>query len=259
MSSIWRTLDRGLARDIALVCLADLIVGVSYGAISVGSGFSLWVPVLLSLVVFAGASQFLFVGIVAAGGSPVAGVLAGLLVNGRHLPFGLAVGDVIGKGPLRRLLGSHLMTDENVAFALAQEDRDRKRAAYWACGLGIFTAWNTGVLIGAYAGGVIGDTDAFGLDAAFPAVLLALVLPSLRDRPTVRAVAVGSAVALATTPVLPAGMPVLLALAGLVVLRIPRRERGGTAVDHAGHDAAGPAGSPGFDTDDAPPRAREVR
>jgi 4-azaleucine resistance transporter AzlC len=168
--------------------------------------------------VFAGASQFLFVGIVAAGGSPIAATIAGLLVNSRHVAFGLAVSDVIGNG-WKRIPGSHLMTDENVAFALGQDELKRKRAAYWACGLGIFVCWNVGVLIGAKAGSVITDTDAFGLDAAFPAVLLALVLPSLRDKSTRTAALVGAVVALAVTPFLPAGLPVLLALVGLVFYR----------------------------------------
>ncbi|MEQ0564199.1 AzlC family ABC transporter permease [Amycolatopsis sp. NEAU-NG30] len=216
MRSIWRTLDRGLARDIGLVCLADCLVGVSYGAIAVGSGFPLWLPVLMSLVVFAGASQFMFVGIVAAGGNPFAAVLAGLLANARHLPFGFAVGDVVGQR-WARLFGSHLMSDETVAFAMAQEETARRRAAYWACGLGIFVSWNAGVLAGAFAGTAITDTDVFGLDAAFPAVLLALVLPSLRDRAARLPVLIGVAVALAATPFLPAGLPVLLALAGVVV------------------------------------------
>ena len=83
----------GLARDIALVCVADTLVGLSFGAIAVAAGFPIWVPVLMSLVVFAGASQFLFIAIVGAGGNPIAAVAAGLLVNARHLPFGLAVGD----------------------------------------------------------------------------------------------------------------------------------------------------------------------
>ena len=218
MRSIWRTLDRGLARDIALVCLADGVVGMSYGAISVGGGLPLWVPVLLSIVVFAGASQFLFVGIVAAGGSPIAAVIAGLLVNTRHVAFGLAVSDVIGGG-WRRVPGSHLMTDENVAFALGQEDRRQRRAAYWAGGIGIFVCWNVGVLVGGLAGTMITDTDVFGLDAAFPAVLLALVLPALRDRSTRTAALVGVVVALAATPFLPAGLPVLLALVGMVFYR----------------------------------------
>jgi 4-azaleucine resistance transporter AzlC len=218
MRSIWRTLDPGPARDIALVCLADGVVGLSYGAISVGGGLPLWVPVVLSIVVFAGASQFLFVGIVAAGGSPIAAMVAGVLVNTRHVAFGLAVSDVIGGG-WRRLPGSHLMTDENVAFALGQDDLRHKRAAYWAAGIGIFVCWNVGVLVGGLAGTVITDTDVFGLDAAFPAVLLALVLPALRDKSTRTAALAGTVVALAATPFLPAGLPVLLALVGLVFYR----------------------------------------
>jgi 4-azaleucine resistance transporter AzlC len=216
MRSIWRTLDRGLARDIGLVCLADCLVGVSYGAIAVSSGFPFWLPMLMSLLVFAGASQFMFVGIVAAGGNPFAAVLAGLLANARHLPFGFAIGDVLGKRWSARLAGSHLMIDESVAFALAQREADRRRAAYWACGIGLFACWNLGVVAGAFAGSVISDTDVFGLDAAFPAVLLALVLPSFRDRASRLPVLVGVVVALAATPFLPAGLPVLLALAGVV-------------------------------------------
>ncbi|MEV6448628.1 AzlC family ABC transporter permease [Amycolatopsis sp. NPDC051716] len=216
MRSIWRTLDRGLARDIGLVCLADCLVGVSYGAIAVSSGFPLWLPMLMSLVVFAGASQFMFIGIVAAGGNPFAAVLAGLLANARHLPFGFAIGDVLGKRWAARLAGSHLMIDESVAFALAQREAHRRRAAYWACGIGLFACWNIGVVGGAYAGTAISDTDAFGLDAAFPAVLLALVLPSLRDKATRLPVLIGVLVALVATPFLPAGLPVLLALAGVL-------------------------------------------
>ncbi|WP_146073722.1 AzlC family ABC transporter permease [Amycolatopsis sp. CA-126428] len=216
MRSIWRTLDRGLARDIGLVCLADCLVGVSYGAIAVSSGFPLWLPMLMSLVVFAGASQFMFIGIVAAGGNPFAAVLAGLLANARHLPFGFAIGDVLGKRWAARLAGSHLMIDESVAFALAQREAHRRRAAYWACGIGLFVSWNIGVVGGAYAGTAISDTDAFGLDAAFPAVLLALVLPSLRDKAARLPVLIGVLVALVATPFLPAGLPVLLALAGVL-------------------------------------------
>lgn len=223
MRSIWRTLNPRLARDIALVCLADGVVGLSYGAIIVGGGLSWWVPVLLSIVVFAGASQFLFVGIVVAGGSPIAAMIAGVLVNTRHVAFGLAVGDEIGSG-WRRWPGSHLMTDENVAFAIGQDDPRQRRAAYWACGIGIFICWNLGTLLGSAVGSVITDTDVFGLDAAFPAVLLALVLPALRDRSTRTAALVGAVVALASTPFLPAGLPVLFALVGLLFYRVPALE-----------------------------------
>src|SRR6516162_5749389 len=126
MRSIWRTLDRTVLTDIGLTCLAVFFIGLSYGAIAIASGFPLWVPAVQSVLVLAGASEFLFIGIVAAGGSPIAAALAGLLVNSRHLPYGLALfdmtgPDITGRG-WRRLLGSHVMNDESVVFALAQED-----------------------------------------------------------------------------------------------------------------------------------------
>lgn len=216
MRSIWRTLDRDVARDIALVCLADALVGASFGAIAVSADLPLWLPTLLSVVVFAGAAQFMFVGLIAAGGNPVAAVAASLLINVRHVPFGFTVGDLVGRG-WRRAIGSHLMIDESVAFALAQRDPVQRRAAYWACGLSLMICWNLGVLVGAVGGAIISDTDALGLDAAFPAVLLALVLPSLRTPAIRRAALVGAVIALASTPFLPAGMPVLLGLIGAVV------------------------------------------
>jgi 4-azaleucine resistance transporter AzlC len=230
--SFWRTaagrLGPSLARDIALVCLADGIVGASFGAITVASGFPFWLPMLLSVVVFAGASQFMFVAIIAAGGSPLAALVAGLLVNARHLPFGLAIGDVIGRGALCRVIGSHLMIDESVAFAMAQRDPQRRRAAYWGCGAALFVCWNAGVLAGALGGEVISDTDTFGMDAAFPAVLLALIVPALRERTTRMAAIVGAAIAVALGPVLPAGLPVLLALTALPLAMIGRWRSDGT-------------------------------
>jgi 4-azaleucine resistance transporter AzlC len=234
VSSIYRTLAGGTLRDIALACLAVWFIGLSYGAVAVASGFPLWVPAALSVLVLAGASEFLFIGIVAAGGNPLAAALAGLLVNARHLPYGLALPDMTGPDMTspdvpgrgwRRLLGSHVMNDESVVFALAQEDLPRKRAAYWACGLGVLLCWPAGAVLGALLGGVIGNTNAFGLDAMFPAVILALTVPSLRDRATVRAALAGAAIALAAAPFLPAGLPVLLALAGVLGLVIPRPAR----------------------------------
>ncbi len=225
MRSAWATvagLPRDLLRAVALVCLADAVVGVAFGAIATGSGLPAWLPVLLSVLVFAGAAQFLFVGVVAAGGNPLAGVVAGLLVNARLVPLGLAVGDLLGPGWLGRLVGAHLLVDETVAFTGTQDRPDRRRAAYWTCGAALFVCWNLGVLLGALGGGMVTDTDALGLDAAFPAVLLALVLPSLRDQLTRRAALLGSALALALSPLLPAGLPVLLALLALPLVTARR-------------------------------------
>ncbi|GLZ33531.1 branched-chain amino acid ABC transporter permease [Lentzea sp. NBRC 105346] len=219
MRSIWRTLDSVLLRDVTAVALGAAVNGASFGAISVASGLPWWMPVVMSVLIFAGGAQFMIVGIMAAGGSPVAAIVGGLVLNARHLPFGLAVGDVLGKSWISRVVGSHLMIDESVAFAMNQSDPRKAKAAYWACGVSLFVSWNVGVTAGALVGQAIGDPMAFGLDAAFPAALLALTLPALKDRKTRQAAIGGAAIALVATPYLPPGLPVLLALAGLVVFR----------------------------------------
>jgi 4-azaleucine resistance transporter AzlC len=178
MRATWRTVDRALIRDVAALAAAVGFVGVSFGAIATSGAVRLWAVVAMSVLVFAGGSQFVAVGLVTAG-NPVAAVLAGLLLNARHLPFGMAIGDVLGRGPAR-LAGSHLMVDESVAFAMAQADPRRRRTAYWLTGAALFATWNVGAVLGALLGGAVGDPNTFGLDAAFPAGLFALLLPTLR-------------------------------------------------------------------------------
>jgi predicted branched-subunit amino acid permease len=227
------TPDHALRRDVALVCLADGIVGVSFGATAVAGGLPWWVPIVMSLLVFAGGSQFAAVGVVLAGGSPVAAVAAGAVLNTRLFPYGLAVADVTTGSPgssrmpggrwWTRLAGAHVVTDESVAFALRQTGPARRRAAFWTCGVSLFSAWNVAVLLGVLAGSAMRNTAAFGLDATFPAVLLALALPTLADRRTRTAALSGASAAVALTPLLPAGLPVLAALAGLTTIWRPRR------------------------------------
>jgi predicted branched-subunit amino acid permease len=222
--------DSALARDVALVCVADGIVGVSFGATSVGGGLPWWVPVALSLLVFAGGAQIAAVGVVLAGGSPVAAVLAGVVLNTRLFAYGFAVADVVGPAGagstgsglaaagrrwLVRILGPHVITDESVAFALRQTSPERRRSAFWACGLALFALWNVSVLLGVALGSSVRNTNALGLDATFPAVMLALALPTLTSRPTRLAAGTGAVIAVALTPVLPAGLPLLAALGGL--------------------------------------------
>lgn len=211
-------LDRGVIKAIFLVCLADGIVGLSYGSLAAAEGFPLWVPIALSTLVLAGASEFLFIGIVAGGGSPLTAAAAGLLVNARHLPFGIAVKDLVGKGS-RSLLGCHIMNDESVVFGISQSKLAQRRAAYWICGLGIFTIWPLSVIGGAVIGRFIPDVSAIGLDAVFPAILIALIFPALRQRRTLIPATLGTALSVLATPFVPAGMPVLFSLLGLLSWR----------------------------------------
>jgi predicted branched-subunit amino acid permease len=218
---IFYALDRRLLRDIGLVVLADGVVGVSFGAIAVSGGQPAWVPLVMSPAVFAGGAQFAALYIALGGGAATAAAVAGLVLNLRLLPFGFAVADVLDRRWPARLLGCHLIVDESVAFALAQRDPARRRAVFWACGALLFVTWNLGTVLGVLAGRAVGNPDALGLDAASPMVLLALVLPALRE-PAVRwAALMGAAIALAATPFLPGGLPVLLALAGLAAVAVP--------------------------------------
>ncbi|MFC4908644.1 AzlC family ABC transporter permease [Actinomadura gamaensis] len=194
------------------------VTSVSYGAISVASGLPFWFPVLMGTLVLAGSSEFLFVGIVGAGGSPIAAALAGLLVNARHLPYGLALPDVLGHG-WRRWFGVHLMNDESVVFALTRKDPTR---SYWTCGIGVLLCWPVGALLGAGLGSAVSDPNVFGLDAMFPAVILALILPSLKDAQVRRPALLGAVIALACVPVLPSGLPLLASLAALAALPLLR-------------------------------------
>lgn len=209
-------IDRDDLRDALALAAAVGVVGASFGALAASAGVSLPLAMGLSLLVFAGASQFLVVAVVAAGGSPLAAVAAGLLINARHLPFGLAVSGVVADRWPGRLLGAHFMIDESVAFARARVGRGQARTAYWLCGLLLFVFWNVGTVVGVVAGAAVPDPKAFGVDAAFPAALLALLLPVLGRADARRVGLAAAAVALLATPLLPPGLPVIVGLLGLL-------------------------------------------
>lgn len=208
-----------LARREALgVSVATGLYGVSFGALSVAAGLSVVQTIVLSLIMFSGGSQFAFVGVVAAGGGGPAAVATGALVGVRNALYGARMAPLLGvRGP-RRLLAAQLTIDESTAVATAQSEQRAVREGFWWTGVGIYVLWNSFVTLGAFAGNALGDPRTWGLDAAAAAAFLALVWARLAD-PVARWVGLGAAVvALALTPVLPAGLPVLAAAAVAVVV-----------------------------------------
>lgn len=199
------------------------LVGISYGATAVGAGLPVWFPVGLAMTVVAASSEFVLIGVLATGGSALAAATAGLLLNLRHLPYGMTVPDAVGSG-WRRLAGSHLLNDETVAFTVAETRPVDRRAALNVSGLAILVCWPGGTLLGAAADTLLARPETLGLDAVFPAVIATLVLPKLTGRVRTAAL-IGAAIALATGTVLPAGLPILTALLGLVALLRPRSQR----------------------------------
>ncbi|MGE0972591.1 AzlC family ABC transporter permease [Klebsiella sp. WOUb02] len=215
MKQHFSSLKGDTIKAIFLVCLAVGVVGLSYGSLAIAYGFPVWVPFVLSICVLAGASEFMFIGIVASGGNPLAAAAAGLLVNARHVPFGVTVRDLVGRRGAS-LLGCHIMNDESVVFGLSQKTPEQRKAAYWLCGLGVAIIWPLGALLGALVGKILPDPETIGLDAVFPAILLALVIPALKNRTTLIRACSGAALSLASVSFAPTGLPVLFSLFGLL-------------------------------------------
>jgi len=208
---------RQLLIDSVGVGVATGAYGISFGAIAVGSGLSVWQACALSLFVFTGASQFALVGVVASGGAAASGAATALLLGSRNTLYGLKLASLLRLRGARRLAAAHLVIDESTAMALKPEDPDDAPVGFFATGLSVFLLWNAATLVGALAGNAIGDTSAYGLDAAVPAAFLALVWPRL-DTWHKRATAVLAAVlALAFVPVTRPGLPIIAA-AGVALL-----------------------------------------
>ncbi len=213
-----------IIRDSLAVGLATGTYGVSFGAVSVTSGFDVAQTCVLSLLMFTGASQFAMAGVLASGGSPFAAALTALLLGTRNTLYGLRLAPLLGWRGVRRLGAAHLLIDESTAMSVSRDTRAAARLGFLTTGASIFVLWNLATLVGAVAGETIGDPRDYGLDAAVGAAFLALLWPRL-DRPLTRMVAVlAAAVALGVVPFSTAGVPVLAAagvalLAGLLTAR----------------------------------------
>ncbi|HVD47507.1 MAG TPA: AzlC family ABC transporter permease [Candidatus Limnocylindria bacterium] len=215
---------RGVIRNALGIGVASGAYALSFGAISVTAGLSLPQTCALSLLMFTGASQFAFVGVVGAGGSAWAGAATAVLLGTRNALYGLRLSSLLNVRGLRRVAASHFVIDETTAMAIARDDPAASRFAFWVTGLILLSLWNLGTLIGALATQVLPDPKALGLDAAPPAAFLALIAPRLRGREPI-AIALGAAiVALAFLPFVPPGVPLLVValLVGVIGLRPAR-------------------------------------
>ena len=189
--------------------VATGVYAVSFGVLSVAAGFSVVQTCVMSLVAFTGASQFTFVSVMGLGGSAIAALAPAFLLASRNGIYGLSLGSVLRPGRWRRLLDAHLVIDESTAMAHAQRDPSDRRRAFVLTAAAIFICWNLGTVAGALAGGVLAAPQSLGLDAVFPAVFLALLLPQVRTRDTLGAAIAGAWIATALVPVAPPGVPVI--------------------------------------------------
>jgi 4-azaleucine resistance transporter AzlC len=217
-------------RNALSIALTTGLYAISFGVLSVAPGFSVAQTCVMSVVAFTGASQFTFVSVIGAGGSPAGALAPALLLAARNTLYGISLTSVLTGSVARRSLLAQGVIDETTAMAHAQSSPAAKRRAFDLTAVLLFVAWNLGTLAGAIAGQGLGNPQDLGLDAIFPAVFLALLAPQLRDADARRAALAGGLVALALVAFVPAGVPIivaaLVALPFLVAAR--RRSSGGS-------------------------------
>ncbi|MFE4633723.1 AzlC family ABC transporter permease [Streptomyces sp. NPDC056773] len=208
-----------VVRDALGVGVAVGLSGFAFGVTAAGAGVSTLQACVLSLLVFTGASQFALVGALAAGGNPFTAAAGAFFLGTRNAFYGLRLSQLLALPRSVRPFAAHWVIDETTAVALAQPDRKSARLGFTVTGLSLYVLWNLTTLLGALGAEALGDTRAWGLDAAGPAVFLALLAPMLKSGTERAVAALALVLGLGLLPVLPAGVPVLIAaLAAPVVL-----------------------------------------
>jgi predicted branched-subunit amino acid permease len=197
------------------IALAAGLLAISFGVIAepvMGPDGAL----AMSAFAFAGAAQFAATAVLGSGGAVVAAVVAGILLNARYVPMGIALGPSLRGGPLLRAAYGQALID--ASWAMAHRGGGRYDAEFMVgATLPAYPAWVIGTAVGVFAGDLIGDPAKLGLDALFPAFFLALLAGELRARRAIGPAAIGAVLALALTPITPPGVPVIAASAGALL------------------------------------------
>lgn len=208
------------------IAVAVGLYGISFGALAVAAGLSVWQAVTLSALMFTGGSQFAFIGVVSGGGSLAAATTAASLLGLRNAVYGVQINTLLRPRRAIRPLQAHLTIDESTATAVAQVSTGERRRGFWAAGLGVWVLWNLFTLFGALVGERLGDPQAWGLDGAAVAAFLGLLWPRLTGRDA-HAIAIAAAfVTLVAVPFVPAGIPIILAavVSGVMTVLQHRRD-----------------------------------
>ncbi len=190
--------------------------GASFGLLARAGGWGVLAPFVMSLTTFAGSAQFAAVSILGTGGSAAAAIVAALLLNARYVPISISVASLFHGPRLRRFAEAQLIVDES--WALSSRGAGRfDRGLLIGAGVVLYVAWVSGTAVGVVGGEALGDPKALGLDGAFPALFLALLVPQLGDARARAAALLGGAIALVLIPFTPAGVPIVAASAACLL------------------------------------------
>jgi 4-azaleucine resistance transporter AzlC len=200
---------RAGARRAATIAPAVIVFGVSFGLLAQAAGMGALASVVMSATTFAGSAQFAAASVLSAAGS-VGAATAAILLNARYVPIGISVASVLRGAPLRRLVEAQLVVDESWAFS-RERDGSFDRGVLLGAGLVLYTCWVAGTAAGAIGGEALGDPDSLGLDGAFAALFLALLVLQINSRRALVAALLGGTIAFVLVPVTAPGVPIIAA------------------------------------------------
>jgi predicted branched-subunit amino acid permease len=209
------TLEDGIRIGVPFGVAAGL-VGISFGVVAQPI-MGATAAIAMSMFLFAGAAQFGSTAVLASGGSATTAILTGIMLNARFLPMGIAVASSLRGGPWLRALQGQAIVDASWAAAHLGGGRFSRNLLIGAT-IPQYPMWVLGTVVGALGANSLGDPRSLGLDAVFPAFFLALLLSEATSSRLARTVALtGAAIALALTPLLPPGLPILIASAAALL------------------------------------------
>jgi 4-azaleucine resistance transporter AzlC len=200
----------------AAIAPAAFVFGASFGLVAQAAGMGAFASVVMSATTFAGSAQFAAASVLSAAGGVGAAATAAILLNARYVPIGISVAPVIRGGLLRRLLEAQIVVDESWAFSRRPDGR-HDRGVLIGVGLVLYACWVSGTAAGAFGGQALGDPDSLGLDAAFAALFLALLVLQIKTRPALLAAVLGGTIAFVLIPFTSPGVPIVAATAASLV------------------------------------------
>ncbi len=204
------------ARAIAPIGVAAFAFGLSFGVLARTAGMGWTAPIVMSATTFAGSAQFAVASLLRDGGAAAAAIGAAVMLNVRYVPISISVASWFDGPAPKRLLQAQMIVDESWAVALKRRGGFDVRVLLGAGGL-LYLTWTSGTAVGLLLGNAIGDANRLGLDAAFPALFLALLVPQVARRRHLSAALLGGGIALALIPFTPAGVPIVAGAGGCLV------------------------------------------
>lgn len=204
------------ARAVLPLALPVAAFGVSFGVLARAADLGIAAPIVMSATTFAGSAQFAVASILGSAGSAIAATAAAILLNMRYAPMSIAVAHGFSGPAWRRFFAAQLIVDESWALAARGEGRFDVPFLLGA-GLALYPAWVGSTAVGVLAGDLLGDPERLGLDAAFPALFLALLVTQLRSRRALVAALAGGVIALALIPAAAPGLPIVAASAACLL------------------------------------------